>query len=255
MKSAKATDEVVVNATVVLPGLRSPRHPSRALRRGRNSAREYVREVQESRLIDAVVQVVAEQGYDAVGIRDICRCAGVAMNTFYEYFESKEAVFIAAYDAGVQIILMEMGKVYATGDVPWEDRIRAALDCFLHILSYNPAFACIFSVEAQKAGSAALNHIEATFAGALVMFADAVPVQRLSMRPEELMPLALGGIYAGIYMYVRAGRVDRLPELLDNLTAFIGALFEGRDAGSKPVKRGASSRTRARRPHLSPTRT
>jgi hypothetical protein len=71
-------------APVVLPGTRSPLDPSRALKvGGHGQPREHVRQVQRDRLIDGFVQVVTEQGYDAAGIKSICRRAGVAFNTFY----------------------------------------------------------------------------------------------------------------------------------------------------------------------------
>ena len=89
----------------VLPGTRSPLDPSRALKVGGHGLpREHVRQVQRDRLIDGFVQVVVEEGYDRAGIKAICRRAGVAFNTFYEYFETKEELFLIAYDAGVTIL-------------------------------------------------------------------------------------------------------------------------------------------------------
>jgi AcrR family transcriptional regulator len=47
-----------------------------------------------SRIMDAAAECFAEQGYDAAGVAEICRLAGVSKGAFYHHFPSKQAVFL-----------------------------------------------------------------------------------------------------------------------------------------------------------------
>ena len=55
---------------------------------------------QRAKLLEAMVQVVAEKGYDAATVADAVRVARVSRGTFYELFESKQACLVAAYRLG-----------------------------------------------------------------------------------------------------------------------------------------------------------
>src|SRR5512143_3397393 len=56
------------------------------------------KETRGEQIIDAAVEVFADQGYRVASISDIIEKAGVARGTFYLYFQSKEEVFNAALD-------------------------------------------------------------------------------------------------------------------------------------------------------------
>jgi AcrR family transcriptional regulator len=220
-----ATDEAT-SGRAVLPGTRSPLDPSRALKVGGHGLpREHVRQVQRDRLIDGFVQVVTEEGYDGAGIKAICRRAGVAFNTFYEYFETKEELFLTAYDMGVTILFDRVGRAYLAGDVPWSKRVEAGIGEFLQILMDNRPFARFFAVEAVKVGPGVMRRVDADFERSFAMFAQATPTPGVTMAASDLAPLVIGGIYARIYTYIRANQFDRLPELGPMLVEFALASF------------------------------
>ena len=52
-------------------------------------------DTRRAQLLDASRQVFAERGYHRASVSDIITAAGVARGTFYNYFESKRAVFRA----------------------------------------------------------------------------------------------------------------------------------------------------------------
>jgi AcrR family transcriptional regulator len=212
----------------VLPGTRSPLDPSRALKvGGHGQPREHVMQVQRDRLIDGFVQVVAEEGYDGAGIKSICRRAGVAFNTFYEYFDTKEELFLVAYDAGVNMLFDRVGEAYLAGDVSWAERVEAGIGEFLQILVDNQPFARFFAIEAVKVGPNVMKRVDEDFERSFAMFAGATPNPGLSMPVSDLVPLVIGGIYARVYSYIRANRFDRLLELRPVLAEFAMASFGG----------------------------
>jgi AcrR family transcriptional regulator len=63
--------------------------------------RERTKAANRAAILAAALEVFAERGYDAVGVRDIVRRTDLASGTFYNYFPDKEVVFRALVeDAG-----------------------------------------------------------------------------------------------------------------------------------------------------------
>ena len=60
---------------------------------------ETTREARRERILRAAVACFARSGYDATTMEHIAAEAGIAKGATYGYFESKEAVFLALYDA------------------------------------------------------------------------------------------------------------------------------------------------------------
>jgi AcrR family transcriptional regulator len=60
--------------------------------------RERTKAANRAAILEAALDVFAEEGYDAVGVRDIIRRTDLASGTFYNYFPDKEAIFRAIVD-------------------------------------------------------------------------------------------------------------------------------------------------------------
>ncbi|MGB2710495.1 MAG: helix-turn-helix domain-containing protein, partial [Conexibacter sp.] len=61
--------------------------------------RAYVLASQRSRLIDAAVRVAGSDCYAAMTVTAVIAGAGVSRRTFYEFFEDREACFLAVLDS------------------------------------------------------------------------------------------------------------------------------------------------------------
>jgi len=59
---------------------------------------EEVKRDQRERLQNAIVELIAERGYQAVRILDLTKLARVSRPTFYSLYDDKEELFLAAYD-------------------------------------------------------------------------------------------------------------------------------------------------------------
>ena len=67
------------------------------LPRGRHKlGADTVRASQRERLIRAMLETVAEQGYEATTVPRVVARARVSRNAFYEFFDDKTSCFIAA---------------------------------------------------------------------------------------------------------------------------------------------------------------
>ena len=113
-----------------------------------SNTRDELRASQRGRLLCAIADAVAEKGYPATSVADVIALAGVSRKTFYEHFRVKEDCFLAAYDAGVDLVLDAIVAARPEpGDDSWIALMRARVRAYLDTLAANPAFARTFLIE------------------------------------------------------------------------------------------------------------
>src|SRR3954452_9101574 len=100
--------------------------------------KEFVAVRKRRRIMDAVAELSAEQGYEATKIGDIVRRAGVARKTLYDNFEGKEEVFLAAIDSALQEALGRVEEGCAAVEDEWAQRLEAGLAALLEYLAEHP---------------------------------------------------------------------------------------------------------------------
>src|SRR5919107_4779722 len=74
---------------------------------------------QRAKLLEAMVQVVAEKGYAAATVADAVRVAKVSRGTLYELFDSKQACLAEAYRLGVEVLDERVGQAVAEAGDDW----------------------------------------------------------------------------------------------------------------------------------------
>jgi AcrR family transcriptional regulator len=114
-------------------------------------SREEVRASQRTRLLTAIVDLVAERGYADTTITAIARKAGVSPNVFYEHFADREACLVAAYDAFTATLFERMGRLVPSA-AKWDDFINGMLESYFGLLEEEPKAARAFLVEIEAAG-------------------------------------------------------------------------------------------------------
>src|SRR5271167_851895 len=102
---------------------RLPRGPHRL-------SRAEVENHQRERILAATIAAVGTKGYGATTIGDITRRARVSRDTFYEQFASKEACFLAAYDATTRELLERM-VIAGTSQPGYIEGIRDGVRAYL----------------------------------------------------------------------------------------------------------------------------
>src|SRR5437763_4550987 len=100
---------------------------------------------QRAKLLDAMVRVVAEKGYEAATVADAVRPAKVSRGTFYELFASKEACMLAAYQAGYEVLEQRIDEAIA-GARAWREELRLGIRAYLRALSEDPLFARVYLI-------------------------------------------------------------------------------------------------------------
>ncbi|HTX31660.1 MAG TPA: helix-turn-helix domain-containing protein [Solirubrobacteraceae bacterium] len=101
---------------------------------------------QRAKLLDAMVRVVAEKGYEAATVADAVKLARVSRGTFYELFDSKEACLAAAYRLGLDVLAARVAEgVTAARD--WREELRLGIRAYLRTFDEEPLFARVYLLE------------------------------------------------------------------------------------------------------------
>jgi len=180
---------------------------------------------QRARLLEAVVQVVAEKGYLAATVADVVRRAGVSRTTFYEKFAAKETCFLDAYRAGVDVLIARVREATRGHDDDWRAELRAGVGAYLRALQGEPRFARTYFVEIHAAGPAALD----ARTEALRRFADryAATARKAGATPHpEALYVLTAGTEQLVAERVRQGRTE-FEELEDVFCQCAEAVLRG----------------------------
>lgn len=82
------------------------------------------------RLLDALEESIAEDGYPKTTVADIVRRARTSRRTFYEHFDSREACFVALLsDANADQIRQISEAVDPSA--PWQKQVRQAIEAWI----------------------------------------------------------------------------------------------------------------------------
>ncbi len=130
----------------------------RQLPRGRHGLpRETVVQSQRERILGAMAEVMAENGYVKTSVAMIIKRARVSRETFYEQFRSKEDCFEAAYERAVELLLARIDATVGAQSNSEPGRLDRILDAYLEGLVAEPAYARLYLVEVYAAGPTAIT--------------------------------------------------------------------------------------------------
>lgn len=172
---------------------------------------------QRRRLLDAIVQVVAEQGYAKATVADVVKTAKVSRGTFYELFPGgKDECFVAAYARGVEMLHARIDDAIA--DTPRRRRaqLQAGIGAWLTAISEDPVFARVFLFELRAAGPLAQRARDASLRGFAERYGQSAGRAR---RPtDEVLFLLAAGIEELVAAHAREHGLDDLHLFLPTLT-------------------------------------
>jgi AcrR family transcriptional regulator len=201
-------------------GLRSDAIPVRP-----ELPREFVAVHKRRRIMDAIAELTAENGYEATKIGDIVRRAGVARKTLYDNFEGKEDVFLAAFNAAVDEAMRRIEEDCAAVEGGWEEQVQAGLAAFLRYVAEEPALARMCLIEALSATPTATERYEGAMQRFVELTRRVVPSDE--KLPETIEETLVGGVAWIVYQQIRRGEAEKAEDLLPELSEFMLAPFQG----------------------------
>ena len=96
--------------------------------------RELTKVANRQAIMDAAREVFGELGYETATVRDIIRGTGLAAGTFYNYFKSKDEVYLALASEGARQFAPLL-KAQRAQSADWNEFVRAAIGAYFLVLS------------------------------------------------------------------------------------------------------------------------
>lgn len=203
---------------------------------------EEVRRDQRERLQTALIELIAQRGYQAVRILDLTKLARVSRPTFYSLYADKEELFLAAYDEIAKRTASTIMAAYETQGSPGE-RLRRAMRAFAELAAAEPEAVSLMVLGAFGAGPRALERRNRT----LRALEQSIAASRSTTAPrggaktrkspegDLTVKVILGGIREVTAARLRRGQAGALPALVDELAAWAESYPAKPPAGLEPA--------------------
>lgn len=195
--------------------------------------REQIVDSQRERLLGAIAEEVAANGYRATTITDVVKLASVSTRDFYELFTGKEECFLAAFDA-LRDHLQELIEAAVAEQDDWAHQAIAALRVSLDFFAAEPDLARLCLLESVSA----TPKIAVRFREAVLACVPALAQGRAELDdPEAMLPetedAILGGIVSMATRSIAAGDAEDLPKLLPDLVDFTLSPYLGAERAAE----------------------
>ena len=197
----------------------------------------YLSRVQQTRLLDAALAVVAEEGLRRLSATRVSARAGMSTKTFYDLFADSEDCFLGVFDRAVEELAAVAAPAWV-GEGEWVARVREALTVLLARLEREPAVARVVFVEALGAGPRGLERR----AEVLERVAGLIDEGREGSPLAGVLPGLTGmGVVGAAFSIVHARLVERrsgsLMELVGPVMATVVLPYRGREASAGELAR------------------
>jgi AcrR family transcriptional regulator len=179
------------------------------------------------RILAAICEVAADEGYAATTVADIVAAARVTRGAFYSHFHCKQDAFLAALTQSLQESVAAAAGRFFLGE-SWPERVWMGLEAFLSYIAQHPHAAHLGIVEIYAAGEPALKRARENRLAFTLFLADGYQQTEAAGRLPALCSEAIAGALEAILRrQLLAGRCHRSLELLPQcayvaLAPFIG---------------------------------
>jgi AcrR family transcriptional regulator len=194
---------------------------------------------QRTRLLEAMMRLSAQRGYEPTTVEDVVRAAGVPRESFDRLFDDKEACFLEAYDAVIDVLVAHVSSAYdgARGQ-PWPRRMVAGLRAFLELLAAESDIARMAMVDVTALGDEARVRYRAAMDRFLPFLEEGRShCEGAARLPPETERLAIGGATSMVFDEIRAGRGPELPRILPDLVFAVLMPYVGPEAAEDEMNR------------------
>jgi AcrR family transcriptional regulator len=177
---------------------------------------------QRERLIEAMISLAGQHGYQTLSIAQVSARAGVSSATFYEQFADKEECLLAAYRSVTEDTLTRMQSALEEGE--WARAARPAFSELLQSVQSDPDGGRVMFVEALTGGPRLREEL------ALVLgLMEQSSEQLLDSAPAGGSTLdipgraLMGAVRHVVSRHLRTHNEDRLSELTEDMLSWMGS--------------------------------
>jgi AcrR family transcriptional regulator len=179
-------------------------------------------------ILDAAGAVFARRGYPGTEVQEIADVCGVAKGTIYQYFPSKEELFLAAVDRAMQQVRDFVRAAYAEIADPL-DRLETGIRAYLQFFRDHPGHAELLICERaeyrDRKTPTCLEHRRANASEWEAIFADLIRAGRVQDLPPAQIVGVISDLVYGTMFTNHFTRPQRSPAEQDQ--AVIHIVFHG----------------------------
>lgn len=184
------------------------------------------------RFLDAAVEIFGERGYADCSLADVCAAAGLSKRQFYEEFETREDVLVAAYDdiqnsaaTALALAVSELGP-----DPDPTVRVTKAMEAYLGSVGADPhrakvAFVEVVGVSARMEQHRRARRHEWISIIQLVLGPLAGPASRTRSSPELAGSALIGAVNGMAHEWLLSDPRPPVSELVEVLVPLAVSLI------------------------------
>jgi AcrR family transcriptional regulator len=182
-------------------------------------------DVRRAQIVAAARDVFGRKGYHAAGVADIIEAAGVARGTFYNYFESRRAVFQAVLEEILEAVAQAVEPIDVSRPIP--PQVRDNLARIVTILQDMGAGARILFTDAAGIDAEGTDALGEFYGGAIQRIERALRTgQQLGLVRDCDVALTasclLGMLKEPVYQGLLRGDAIDGAGLVDTIFAIVG---------------------------------
>ena len=186
--------------------------------------REFVAGHKRRRMMDAVAELTADQGYEATKIADIVRRAAVARKTLYDNFDGKEDLFLSAVDSTMTEMRVAVEEACERTESP-EGQVVAGHEAHLDYVAEHPAASKMCMVESISATRSSARLYDVGMRNFVELLRKSA-LDRSDL-PETIEESLVGGVAWILQQQIRRGEAERAADLLPELSQFVLSPYLG----------------------------
>jgi AcrR family transcriptional regulator len=193
-----------------------------------------------SRLLEAALELLGTEGWQATTVRAICAKAKLTPRYFYESFADLDELLLALFD---QLVADAAARVLEAVDGAEHDaraKARAAIGAFVELVTDDPRKARVLFMEAAGSEPLALRRFET-----VRMFAALVAQQGREFygidggtRVDTTALMLVGGLAETLLAWLGGALRATREQLIDDCTELFVVMGEGASGMLRPHARG-----------------
>ena len=173
---------------------------------------------QRARIYGAMIEAVAQHGYERTSVKQVIGLAGVSRRSFYEQFANKEECFLATFDLVVRREIKLFRKIYLAADGPLEHRVQVVFERYANSAKDDRNAAVLIVLEAPSAGPDGVTRQRRATRGVEQLLAHAFAESPGSKPlPAAIIRGIAGGLQGAASTFLRDGENDRDVDLAQEM--------------------------------------
>lgn len=185
-----------------------------------------------ARILDAVAQLAARDGYATLTAAGVAAAAGVSRKRFDAHFDDVQDCFMAALEHLTNRAHSHVVRAGAVGP-DWPGGVHRALSALCAYIAADPLFARLAFVEVFALGPDGVRFREAGLERLTESFRASAPG---GQRPNRLAAEAsVGAIWGAVHHHVAHGASNHLPDVAPQLSFMALAPALGAEAGLQAI--------------------